>query len=35
MLDAVAKHNISVHTNPFNGLDKIGQLVELAHSGKM
>ncbi|KAF2239314.1 GroES-like protein [Viridothelium virens] len=35
MLDAVAKHKVSVHTNPFNGLDKIEQLVELAHSGKM
>ncbi|KAI9664916.1 MAG: hypothetical protein M1821_006364 [Bathelium mastoideum] len=35
MLDAVAKHKISVHTNPFDGFDKIEKLVELAHSGKM
>ena len=35
MLDTVAKHRISVHTNPFNGLEKIEELVELAHSGKM
>ncbi|KAI9701392.1 MAG: hypothetical protein M1820_006483 [Bogoriella megaspora] len=35
MLDAVAKYKISVHTNPFYGLDKIHDLVELAHSGKM
>ena len=35
MMDIVAKHNISVKTNPFHGLDKIPQLVELAHGGKM
>jgi propanol-preferring alcohol dehydrogenase len=35
MLDVVAEHNISVKTNPFNGLMKIPALIELAHSGKM
>ena len=35
MLDVVAEHKISVHTNPFQGLEKIPELVELAHSGKM
>jgi propanol-preferring alcohol dehydrogenase len=35
MLEVVAKHNITVRTNPFQGLEKIPELVELAHSGKM
>ncbi|KAF2434969.1 GroES-like protein [Tothia fuscella] len=35
MLDVVAKHKISVRTNPFQGLEKVPELVELAHSGKM
>jgi propanol-preferring alcohol dehydrogenase len=35
MLEVVAEHKISVLTNPFQGLDKIPELVELAHSGKM
>jgi propanol-preferring alcohol dehydrogenase len=35
MLEVVAKHKISVRTNPFHGLEKIPELVELAHSGKM
>ncbi|KAE9961476.1 hypothetical protein BLS_002007 [Venturia inaequalis] len=35
MLDVVAEHKISVKTNPFNGIKKLPELVELAHSGKM
>ena len=35
MLQVVAEHGISVHTNIFYGLDKIPELVKLAHSGKM
>lgn len=35
MLDTVAKHGVSVTTNPFHGLDKIPELIELAESGKM
>lgn len=35
MLDVVAKHNISVKTNAFRGLNEIPKLVELAHGGKM
>ena len=35
MLETVAKHNISVKTNPFFGLREIPRLIELAHSGKM
>lgn len=35
MLDVVAEHKISVEINPFNGLKKLPELVELAHSGKM
>lgn len=35
MLEAVAKHKITVRTNPFQGLEKIPELVELAHSGNM
>ena len=35
MLEVVAKHKITVSTNKFNGLEKIPELVELAHSGRM
>ncbi|KAH7402138.1 chaperonin 10-like protein [Phaeosphaeria sp. MPI-PUGE-AT-0046c] len=35
MLDVVAVHAISVETNVFTGLDELGKLVALAHSGKM
>ena len=35
MLAAVAKHNIWVRLNAFQGLEEIPKLVELAHSGKM
>ncbi|KIW03250.1 uncharacterized protein PV09_05471 [Verruconis gallopava] len=35
MLDAVAKNKITVATNRFDGLDKLPELTELAHSGKM
>jgi alcohol dehydrogenase, propanol-preferring len=35
MLDTIAKHGVTVTTVPFQGLDKIGELVELAHSGKI
>ncbi|KAF2108994.1 chaperonin 10-like protein [Lophiotrema nucula] len=35
MLDIVAEHGISVHTNPFDGLKEIEKLVELAEGGKM
>jgi propanol-preferring alcohol dehydrogenase len=35
MLAAVAKDKITVTTNRFDGLNKVNELVELAHSGKM
>lgn len=35
MLDFVAEHKISVRTNTFQGLEKIPDLLELAHGGKM
>jgi propanol-preferring alcohol dehydrogenase len=35
MLDTVAKDKITVASNPFDGLEKIPELIELAHSGKM
>jgi propanol-preferring alcohol dehydrogenase len=35
MLEVVAEHKITVRTNPFYGLAKIPELVELAHSGRM
>lgn len=35
MLDVVSKNSITVITNPVKGLDKVKDLVELAHSGKM
>ena len=35
MLELVAKHNITVKTNPFYGLKEVPKLLELARSGKM
>jgi propanol-preferring alcohol dehydrogenase len=35
MLKFVAEHGIKVKTNPFYGLDKIKELVELVHGGKI
>lgn len=35
MLDCIAKNGITVKTVPFQGLDKIEELVELVHSGKI
>ncbi|KAF2266389.1 GroES-like protein [Lojkania enalia] len=35
MLQVVDEHRISVDMNPFNGLDEIAKLIELAKSGKM
>lgn len=35
MLDCIAKHGVTVTTNPFDGLDKINELTELAHGGKI
>ena len=35
MLDAAAKHKITVTTNPFQGLEKIPELIELARGGNM
>lgn len=35
MLDIVAEHGISVHTNPFNGLNEMENLIKLAEGGKM
>lgn len=35
MLDVIAEHGITVKTNPFYGLDKIGDLVEMVHGGKI
>ncbi|KAG9958630.1 GroES-like protein, partial [Aureobasidium melanogenum] len=35
MLKFVAEHGIKVKTNPFYGLDKIGDLVDLVHGGKI
>ncbi len=35
MLDTIAKHGVTVTTVPFQGLDKIEELVELVHSGKI
>ena len=35
MLEMVSKHKIQVETNIFHGLDKVPEMVELAHSGKM
>ena len=35
MLDCIAKNGITVKTNPFNGLDKIEDLLEMVHGGKI
>lgn len=35
MLETIAKHGVTVTTNPFYGLDKIEELVEMVHSGKI
>ena len=35
MLDLVAEKGITVKTNIFHGLQKIPDLVEYAHGGKM
>ncbi|KAF2740493.1 GroES-like protein [Polyplosphaeria fusca] len=35
MLDVVAEHGVSVHTNAFNGLGELEKLIHLAESGKM
>lgn len=35
MLECIAKHGIKVTTNPFYGLDKIEQLVDLVHGGEI
>lgn len=35
MMETIAKHGITVTTVPFEGLDKIEELTELVHSGKM
>ena len=35
MVEVIAQHGISVKTNPFHGLDKIPELLELAHGGRM
>jgi len=35
MLDTIVKHGITVKTNPFYGLESIGDLMETVHSGKI
>ncbi|KAK9419032.1 putative Enoyl reductase (ER) domain-containing protein [Seiridium unicorne] len=35
MLQAIAEHGITVRTNQFQGLDKIKDLIDLIHSGKI
>ncbi|CAK4015560.1 alcohol dehydrogenase [Lecanosticta acicola] len=35
MLDVIAKHGVTVTTQHFQGLDKIEELVEKVHSGKL
>ncbi|RMX77754.1 hypothetical protein D0869_09630, partial [Hortaea werneckii] len=35
MLKCIAEHGVSVKTNPFQGLDKIHELVEMVHGGKI
>jgi propanol-preferring alcohol dehydrogenase len=35
MLDVVAKNKITVTSNKFDGLEKLPELIELAHGGKM
>ncbi|TKA25817.1 hypothetical protein B0A50_05572 [Salinomyces thailandicus] len=35
MLKCIAEHGVTVKTNPFQGLDKIFDLVEMVHGGKI
>lgn len=35
MMETIAKHGVTVTTVPFEGLEKIYELAELVHSGKM
>ncbi|TKA67971.1 hypothetical protein B0A55_09658 [Friedmanniomyces simplex] len=35
MLKCIAEHGVTAKTVPFHGLDKIGELVELVHGGKI
>jgi alcohol dehydrogenase, propanol-preferring len=35
MLDCISEHGIKVKVNPFDGLDKIEELVEMIHDGKI
>lgn len=35
MLECIAEHGVTVTTAPFKGLDKIGELTELVHGGKL
>lgn len=35
MLKCIAEHGVTVKTNPFYGLEKIGDLVEMVHGGKI
>ncbi|KAK4500088.1 hypothetical protein PRZ48_008274 [Zasmidium cellare] len=35
MLDCIAEHGVTVTTQPFQGLDSIGELTELVHGGKL
>jgi propanol-preferring alcohol dehydrogenase len=35
MLETIAKHGVTVTTNRFDGLEKIEELVEMVHGGKI
>lgn len=35
MMRCITAHDIKVHTNPFQGLDKIDELLSMADSGKL
>jgi propanol-preferring alcohol dehydrogenase len=35
LLEPVPENNITVKTNPFDGIKEVPKAVELAHSGKM
>lgn len=35
MLETISEHGITVKTNSFYGLDKIGELTEMVHGGKI
>lgn len=35
MVDFVAKHNITVDTVAFNGIEEIPKLVDYVHGGKL